>query len=109
MNKEVLMQDLNALIAQDRPPEAQIFLRLLQQVWGIDWTVAPYDVFIHYIEWDVPYFYRFMHMDFGDEAEEDRLLHDWFSSQMSISNSDKTALFHAIEEANEVRYKASQS
>ena len=78
----------SAINAGDRPDEHKIFMKLLRQVWQIDWTVAPYDVWTRYVEWDVPYFLRFMSMDVGDEAEEDQLLQDWIASRTQMKRKE---------------------
>ncbi|MBC6418144.1 MAG: hypothetical protein GDA44_04805 [Prochloron sp. SP5CPC1] len=108
MNKQGLVDGLQALSQQDRPEAEKIFLRLLKQVWEIDWTVAPYDVWTHYIEWDVPYFLRFMRADVGDEAEENQLIIDWITSRIELQKQAKGAdwkqqVFNLIEEANQLR------
>ena len=107
MNKDALSEGLLALASQDRPPSEKIFLQLLRQVWQIDWTVAAYDVWGHYIEYDVPYFLRFMKADVGDEAEEKQLLLDWIGSRLELRNegqgSGRSRLIALIEEVNQLR------
>lgn len=108
MNKDQLSEGLLALANQDRPRSHQIFLQLLRQVWQIDWTVAAYDVWGHYIEYDVPYFLRFMKADVGDEAEEKQLLLDWIGSRLDLRNearggSGHDLLIRLIEEVNQLR------
>ena len=89
METQRLTAALEAAITRgDRPIEHQIFMKLLRQVWQIDWTVAPFDVWTHYVEWDVPYFLRFMSMDTGDEAEEQQLLIDWITSRIQMKRKD---------------------
>ncbi|NET88582.1 MAG: hypothetical protein F6K45_10900, partial [Kamptonema sp. SIO1D9] len=53
MNKQVLMEELDRAIAKARPDSEKLFFRLLKEVWQIDWTVAPYDVYGHMIEFDI--------------------------------------------------------
>jgi hypothetical protein len=107
MNKDQLSEGLLALANQGRPLSEQIFLQLLRQVWQIDWTVAAYDVWGHYIEYDVPYFLRFMRADVGDEAEERQLLLNWIGSRLELRNQEKGAgqdsLIKLIEEVNQLR------
>ncbi|NEQ07201.1 MAG: hypothetical protein F6K63_34310 [Moorea sp. SIO1G6] len=106
MNKDALSEALIALANQDRPLSEKIFLKLLRQVWQIDWTVAAYDVWGHYIEYDVPYFLRFMKADVGDEAEEKQLLIDWIGSRLELRNqkgSGQDRLIDLIEEVNQLR------
>ena len=90
MNKQNLIAALEAEVTKSgRSPEETVFIRLLKQVWEIDWTVAPYDVWTHYITWDVPYFRRFMDMDTGDEAEENQLIIDWITSRIALQGREK--------------------
>lgn len=109
MNTQKLIEALDNLrTVSDRSPEEQIFLRLLAQVWQIDWTVAPYDVFTHMIEWDIAYFKRFMDMDEGDEAEEEKLLQDWVSARSALRGKNtgrewKQQMINLISEANQTR------
>ncbi len=106
MDKNGLGEGLMTLASQDRPLSEQIFLKLLRQVWQIDWTVAAYDVWGHYIEYDVPYFLRFMKADLGDEAEEKQLLIDWIGSRLELRNekgSGHERLIDLIEEVNQLR------
>ncbi|VXD25713.1 conserved hypothetical protein [Planktothrix serta PCC 8927] len=76
MDTSRLVAALDGLISQNRPREEKVFLGLLKQVWRVDWTVAPYDVWTHMIEGDVPYFARVMMFDQGDEGEEEMLKRD---------------------------------
>lgn len=108
METSKLVAALDAAIAKERPPEEKIFLRLLREVWQVDWTVAPYDVWTHMIEWNVPYFLRFMAVDSGDEAEEDQLIKDWMSSRLEFRKRESSAERKAqavavIEEVNRLR------
>lgn len=109
MNTEALIAELDTLIAQDRPVLVKVFLRLLKQVWQIDWTVAAYDVMSHYLEFDIPYFYRFMALDEGDEAEENQLIKDWVAARLQVKNTDKPALINVISEVNELRVQVRQT
>jgi|GEM_PF-1543350 len=98
----------NARQAPGRSSEEQIFIRLLKQVWEIDWTVAPYDVWCHMIEWDIPYFLRFMSMDEGDEAEEERLIRDWIGTRLGLRKQKnrpewKGRVVSLVEEMNQLR------
>ncbi|MEL7409129.1 MAG: hypothetical protein AAFN00_19645, partial [Cyanobacteria bacterium J06558_2] len=82
-----------------------IFVRLLKQVWQIDWTVAAYDVLGHFFSFDIPYFYRFMQMDEGEE-EEKQLLIDWVNSRYALKAEDKQDLLIAIDKVNQLRMQA---
>jgi len=111
METSKLVTALDQAIAQNRPLEEKIFLRLLREVWQVDWTVAPYDVWTHMIEWDVPYFLRFMAVDEGDEADEEALIKDWVNSRMELRKKTtgpdwKRRVLTIIEEANRLRVTA---
>lgn len=108
MNKQSLISALEeALNTGDRTDEEKIFIKLLQQVWEIDWTVAPYDVWTHMIECDVPYFLRFMAMDEGDEEVEDQLVQEWIASRLALRSKTgkdwKRRIVDLIDEMNQVR------
>lgn len=110
MDKSNLVAALEAEVSKGgRPPEAIIFIRLLKQVWEIDWTVAPYDVWCHMIEWDIPYFLRFMKMDVGDEAEENQLIMDWILARMQLRGKEtnsgqwKEQVLALIDDMNQLR------
>ena len=107
MNKEALMAALDELIAKKEGVE-KIIAQLTKQVWQIDWTVAVFDILSHYLEFDIPYFYRFMSMDIGDEAEEKQLLHDWIDSRDAVTKEIKAALPALVDELNQVRVIARQ-
>lgn len=85
MDTKILVAAIEAEIKKEgRFPEEKIFLRLLKEVWQVDWTVAPYDVWTRMIEWDIPYFLRFMGVDQGDEEEEEQLIQDWIASRTQL-------------------------
>ncbi len=107
MNKEALMAALDELIAKKEGVE-KIIAQLTKQVWQIDWTVAVFDILSHYLEFDIPYFYRFMSMDIGDEAEEKQLLHDWIDSRDAVTKEIKATFPTLVEELNQVRVIARQ-
>ncbi|MEB3149117.1 MAG: hypothetical protein VKL60_08845 [Sphaerospermopsis sp.] len=111
MDKGQLSAALASLVnSGDRTSEEKVFLRLLQQVWQIDWTIAPYDVWTHMVEWDVPYFRRFMLLDEGDEAEEEQIIRDWTEARLALGGKDKSSAKEAkkrivdlIQEVNVLR------
>ncbi|MEB3360000.1 MAG: hypothetical protein VKK04_24955 [Synechococcales bacterium] len=103
MDKQALTNGLATMIEEERPNEIKIFLRLLKEVWEIDWTVAAYDVMSHFLEFDIPYFYRFMALDQGDEASEQQLIMDWVSARMALRNMDREKMIAAIDEVNQLR------
>ena len=107
MKKESLLQALDTTIGKykDQPVE-RVVVSLTKQVWEIDWTVAPFDIVSHYLAFDIPYFYRFMSMDKGDEAQEKQLLHDWIDSRDSLGKEEKNKLPAIAEELNQLRVKA---
>lgn len=108
MNKPKLIELLQAEIAKDHPQEQKIFLRLIEQVWQIDWTVAAYDILSHYLTFDIPYFYRFMQMDIGDEDVEMQLLKDWVDARVSLKAEAKKGLVELVDTVNQLRIQARQ-
>ena len=110
MDKSNLVAALDAEIRKGgRSEEAIIFIRLLKEVWQIDWTVAPYEVWCHMIGWDVPYFLRFMKMDAGDEAAENQLIIDWMLARMRLRGKEtnsgqwKDQVLALIDDMNRLR------
>ncbi len=105
MNKAALSAGLQSAAAADgRDPSEIIFLRLLDQVWQIDWTIAPYDVWVRMLEYDIPYFKRFMDLDRGDEAAEAQLIIDWVNARMTVRGSQwKDRIVALFEEVNRLR------
>ncbi len=107
MDKNALIAGLNELSSNKEGSE-KIVVQLTKQVWEIDWTVAVFDILSHYLEFDIPYFYRFMQMDIGDEAEEKQLLHDWIDSRYTVTKEVKAALPALVEELNQLRVSVRQ-
>ncbi len=106
MDKQKLDGEMVKLIEATERPEVIIFLKLLRQVWQIDWTVAPYDVWVRFMEWDIPYFRRFMTLDEGDEDEEMELLQEWIASRSKGSKDQKNwkgQIIELIEQVNNIR------
>ncbi|XZO04084.1 MAG: hypothetical protein ACM65L_10345 [Microcoleus sp.] len=100
-----------AIQKQGRSPDQKIFLRLLKEVWQVDWTVAPYDVWTHMMEFNVPYFLRFMAVDEGDEEAEQQLIQDWLRLRgeiraMNFGGDSKRRSLDLIAEANHLRVAA---
>jgi hypothetical protein len=92
MNKEQLAAGLESLLdSGNRTAEEEVFLRLLKQVWQIDWSIAPYDVWTHMIEWDIPYFRRFMILDEGEEGEEEQIIRDWTETRLGLGSKEKSS------------------
>ncbi|MEO0835515.1 MAG: hypothetical protein AAFY16_05915 [Cyanobacteria bacterium J06642_3] len=108
MNKDALVSELDKLIAQKQGSE-KIIAQLTKQVWQIDWTVAVFDIVSHYLSFDIPYFYRFMQMDVGDEAEERQILTDWVNSRDALNKDSKARLIPLIEDLNQLRLSVRQS
>ena len=107
MDKDKLIASLDAAIAkyQDNPVN-RVIVSLTKQVWQIDWTVAPYDIVSHFLEFDIPYFYRFMAMDFGDEQQEQALLIEWVNNRAALNQEAKANLIALVEELNQLRLDA---
>jgi hypothetical protein len=96
---------------EGRLPEEKIFLRLLKEVWQVDWTVAPYDVWTNILQWNIPYFLRFMGGDQGDEERENQLIQDWISLRTELQNSDsggKQRVITLINDVNHLRMAVTQ-
>ncbi|MEB3341122.1 hypothetical protein [Okeania sp.] len=110
MNKESLLQDLNAAIVKYKDnPVARVFFSLTKQIWQIDWTVPPFDILTHYLEFNIPYFVRFMSVDKDDEAEEKQLLIDWLQTKSALDKEGKTRLPQLVDELNDLRTAARNS
>ena len=105
MNKDALIAALDALIAKKQGAE-KIIVQLTKQVWQIDWTVAPFDIVGHYLAFDIPYFYRFMQMDIGDEAEEKEILVNWIETRNAVTKEAKAKIPALIEEINQIKLTA---
>ena len=109
MNKQNLIAALEAEVTRNgRPPEEIVFIRLLKEVWEIDWTVSPYEVWTRMIEWDIPYFRQFMGADVGDEAQESQLIIDWITSRIALQGREqgsnwKRRVCDLIDEMNQLR------
>lgn len=108
MNKAALDSALVALIGQ-KQGAAKVIAQLARQVWQIDYTVAVYDIVGHYLEFDIPYFYRFMAMDRGDEAEEKQILMDWVNSRDALDKEGKQKIIDLVDELNQIRVQASDA
>lgn len=107
IDKDKLIASLDTAIAkyQDNPVN-RVIVSLTKQVWQIDWTVAPYDIFSHFLEFDIPYFYRFMAMDLGDEEQEQALIMEWVNNRAALNNEAKANLPALVEELNQLRVDA---
>ncbi|MEG4444735.1 hypothetical protein QUB47_22320 [Microcoleus sp. AT9_B5] len=114
MDTQKLVAAIDAEIEKEgRLPDEKIFLKLLKEVWQVDWTVAPYDVWTHMIEWDIPYFLRFMGMDQGDEGAEDQLIQDWIASRAQLratttGSDSRQRIITLINDANRLRVSVRQ-
>ena len=67
-----------------------------------------FDIVSHYLEFDIPYFYRFMQMDVGDEAEEKQILMYWVGSRDALNKDSKATLIPLIEDLNQLRLSVRQ-
>ena len=105
MNTNTLISGLDALIAKKDGAE-KIIAQLAKQVWQIDFTVSTYEIVNHYLVFDIPYFYHFMKMDEGDEAEEKQILVDWVNSRDDLDKEGKKALPALIAEINKIKGEA---
>ena len=105
MNTNTLISGLDALIAKKDGAE-KIIAQLAKQVWQIDFTVSTYEIVNHYLMFDIPYFYHFMKMDVGDEAEERQILVDWVNSRDDLDKDAKKALPALIADINKIKGEA---
>lgn len=105
MNTDTLISGLDALIAKKDGSE-KVIAQLAKQVWQIDFTVSTYEIVNHYLMFDIPFFYHFMKMDVGDEAEEHQILMDWVGSRDHLDKDGKKALPALIAEINEIKGNA---
>jgi hypothetical protein len=83
---------------------------MLKQVWQIDSSVAPSDVWRNLIQRNQYYFSGFMELDDGDEKEEDWLLGslDKMVEAFIQKNADsqwKIKIVETIDELNQLRFK----
>ncbi|ACK64305.1 hypothetical protein PCC8801_0201 [Rippkaea orientalis PCC 8801] len=107
MDKSALIASIDDAIAKhEGNPVAKVILGLTKQVWQIDWTVAPFDIVSHYLEFDIPYFYRFMAMDLGDETEEQNLIIEWVNTRHALDKDAKAGLPALVDELNQLRVAA---
>ncbi len=107
MNKDALISAVDDLAAEKEGAEKTV-VQLTKQVWQIDWTVAVFDIISHYLAFDIPYFYRFMSMDIGDEAEEKQILNNWINERDSLDKGVKAKLTGLVDELNQIRVSARQ-
>ncbi len=105
MNKAALDSALVALIGQKEGAE-KVVAQLTRQVWQIDYTVSTYEIVNHYLMFDIPFFYHFMKMDIGDEAEEKQILLDWINSRDALDKEGKRKLPALLEELNIIKAEA---
>lgn len=93
-----------------RSLEEQFFIRMLKQIWQIDSSVPPSDVWRNLIARNKDYFFGFMELDDGDEKEEDWLLGslDMMVESFIEKNTDSTwkvKVVEIIDELNQLRLK----
>ena len=102
MNKSALDSALVDLIAKKEGAE-KVIVQLARQVWQIDWTVSGYEIVGRYLSFDIPYFYRFMQLDIGDEAEEKQILMDWINSRDTVTKEVKQKIPTLLDELNTIK------
>lgn len=111
MNKKKLIDAVENLSNQaSRSPEEQFFIRMLKQVWQIDWSVAPSDVWRNLMARNQDYFFGFMELDDGDDKEEDWLIASLGKMveafiQKSTDSKWKSKIVDTIDELNQLRFK----
>ena len=111
MNKKKLIDAVENLSNQaSRSPEEQFFIRMLKQVWQIDWSVAPSDVWRNLMARNQDYFFGFMELDDGDDKEEDWLIASLDKMveafiHKSTDSKWKSKIVDTIDELNQLRFK----
>lgn len=111
MNKKKLIDALESLSMQaHRSPEEQFFIRMVRQIWQIDWSVAPSSVWRNLMSRNQDYFRGFMQLDDGDEKEEKWLLDSMDENvkafiQKSNDGAWKVKFVETIDELNQLRLK----
>lgn len=111
MNKKKLIDALENLSTQaHRSDEEQFFIRMLRQIWQIDWSVPPSAVWRNLISRNQEYFLGFMELDDGDEKEEKWLLDSMDENvkafiQKSNDGAWKVKLVETMDELNQLRLK----
>lgn len=111
MNKKKLVSALEAMSTQaHRSEEEQFFIRMLRQVWQIDCSVAPSEVWRNLLKQNEDYFSGFMDLDEGDDREEKWLLDSWSRSiealiQKKTEANWKLKIVDTIDELNQLRLK----
>ena len=111
MHKKKLIDAVENLSVQaHRSSEEQFFIRMLKQVWEIDLSVAPSDVWRNLMARNQDYFFSFMELDDGDEREESWLLSSFDAIAESLihkSNDSKwkIKIVETIDELNQLRFK----
>lgn len=111
MNKKKLINALeNLSIQAHRSSEEQFFIRMLTQVWQIDWSVPPSAVWDNLMSRNQDYFLSFMELDDEDEREEKWLLDAMDENvkaliQKSTDGAWKVKLVATIDELNQLRLK----
>ena len=100
----------NLSMQAHRSSEEQFFIRMLKQVWEIDLSIAPSDVWRNLMARNQDYFFSFMELDDGDEREESWLLSSFDAIVESLihkSNDSKwkIRIVETIDELNQLRFK----
>lgn len=111
MDKKKLVDAVEEMSIQaHRSQEEQFFIRMVKQVWQIDWSVSPSDVLRNLVERNQAYFSGFMALDNGDEREENWLL-DALNQNIELLTQKRTdinstnKLVDTIDELNQLRFK----
>lgn len=111
MNKKKLVDALESLSKQpNRSLEEQFFIRMLRQIWQIDWSVSPSDVWLNLMNRNQDYFFDFMKLDEGDEKEENWLIESLDTKvealiQKGNDNQWKIKFVETLDELNQLRLK----
>lgn len=93
-----------------RSKEEQFFIRMVRQVWQIDYSVSLSDIWLNLTTKNQEYFHVFLNLDDGDEKEENWLLDNLHENvealiQKSTESSWKIKVVDTFDELNQLRLK----
>ena len=109
-----LIEALDGLIAEKRSSAQNLFLRFLREVWQIDDSISPSDVWARMAAWDLAYFRPFMIEDTEDASEDPnkqtmidqgelQLLIEWISTRVPMRKAPGIKEKDLISTLNQLR------
>jgi len=111
MNKKKLIDAVeNMSIQAHRSQEEQFFIRMVRQVWQIDYSVPPSEVWLNLTKKNQDYLSVFLNLDDGDEKEEKWLVDNWNENvealiHKSAESGWKVKIVDTFDELNQLRLK----